>query len=54
MNDQSLQNTTIAFGLGNYYYINGNKNKAQNIFKSITKGNQWSSFGFIAAESKLD
>ena len=54
MNDQSLQNTTIAFGLGNYYYVNGNKNKAQNIFKSITKGNQWSSFGFIAAESKLD
>ena len=54
MNDQSLQNTTIAFGLGNYYYINGNKNKAQNIFKSIIKGNQWSSFGFIAAESKLE
>jgi len=54
MNEQSLQNTTIAFGLGNYYDINGNKDKAQNIFKSITKGNQWSSFGFIAAESKLD
>ncbi|MAV15467.1 MAG: hypothetical protein CMG08_01475 [Candidatus Marinimicrobia bacterium] len=54
MNEQSLQNTTIAFGLGNYYDINGNKDKAQNIFKMINNGNQWSSFGFIVAERKLD
>ena len=53
MNEQSLQNTTIAFGLGNYYDINGNKDKAQNIFKMINNGNQWSSFGFIVAERKL-
>ena len=50
---QSLNNTTLAFGLGNYYSINGNEEKAQRIFKRIVEGNQWSAFGFIAAESRL-
>jgi len=50
---QSLNNTTLAFGLGNYYSINGNEEKAQRIFKRIIEGNQWSAFGFIAAESRL-
>ena len=50
---ESLNNTTLAFGLGNYYSINGNKAKAQILFEMITKGNQWSAFGYIAAESRL-
>ena len=50
---QSLNNTTLAFGLGNYYSINGIEEKAQRIMKRIVEGNQWYSFGFIAAESRL-
>jgi len=50
---ESLNNTTLAFGLGNYYSIIGNKAKAQILFEMITKGNQWSAFGYIAAESRL-
>ena len=50
---ESLNNTTLAFGLGNYYSINGNEAKAQILFEMITKGNQWSAFGYIAAESRL-
>ena len=53
MNGESLSNTTLAFGLGNYYFINGDKVKAQEMFKNITKGNQWSAFGYIVAESRL-
>ncbi len=53
MNGESLSNTTLAFGLGNYYFINGDEVKAQELFKNITKGNQWSAFGYIAAESRL-
>ena len=53
MNGESLSNTTLAFGLGNYYFINGDKVKAQELFKNITKGNQWSAFGYIVAESRL-
>ncbi len=53
MTGQSLNNTTLAFGLGNYYSINGNEEKAQALFKKITDGNQWSAFGYIAAEARL-
>ena len=52
-NGESLNNTTLAFGLGNYYSINGNEAKAKILFEMITKGNQWSAFGYIAAESRL-
>ena len=54
MNGQSLSNTTLAFGLGNYYFVNGDKAKAQELFNNITKGNQWSAFGYIVAESRLN
>ena len=54
MNGESLSNTTLAFGLGNYYFINGDKVKAQELFNNITKGNQWSAFGYIVAESHGD
>ena len=53
MNGESLSNTTLAFGLGNYYFINGDKVKAQELFNNIIKGNQWSAFGYIVAESRL-
>ena len=49
----SLTNATLAFGLGNYYSINGNEQKAQEIFSLVVNGNQWSSFGYIAAEARL-
>ena len=49
----SLTNATFAFGLGNYYSINGNEQKAQEIFGLVVNGNQWSSFGYIAAEARL-
>jgi len=53
MTGQSLNNTTLAFGLGNYYSINGDEKKAQVLFKKITDGNQWAAFGYIAAEARL-
>ena len=49
----SLTNATFAFGLGNYYSINGNEQKAKEIFGLVVNGNQWSSFGYIAAEARL-
>ena len=49
----SLKNATLGFGLGNYYLEKGQKKKAKEIFEKIIAGNQWSSFGFIAAEAEL-
>ena len=52
-NTNTLNNASMAYGIGNYYLINGNTTKAKEIFQQIVDGNQWSSFGYIAAEAEL-
>lgn len=49
----TLNDATLAYGLGNYHLINKNAVKAYEIFRKITNGSQWSSFGYIAAEAEL-
>jgi len=49
----SLSNATIGYGLGNWFLYNGQPAEAEKIFRRVTAGNQWSSFGYIAAESEL-
>jgi tetratricopeptide (TPR) repeat protein len=49
----SLSNVSLAYGVGNWFYYNGKKDEAMKIFRQIILGNQWSSFGFIAAEAEL-
>ena len=49
----SISNATLGFGLGNYYLEKGQKKKAKEIFEKVVTGNQWASFGFIAAEAEL-
>ena len=48
-----LSNASLGFGIGNWFLYNGEKEKAEKIFRQITSGNQWASFGFIAAEAEL-
>lgn len=50
---ETLGNASLAYGLGNWYLYNGDKVRAMNIFRKITAGNQWASFGFIAAEAEI-
>jgi tetratricopeptide (TPR) repeat protein len=52
-NASSLSNASVGYGLGNYFLLNGDKETAKKIFEKITAGNQWASFGFIAAEAAL-
>ena len=49
----SLSNATVGYGLGNWFLYNGQTAGAEKIFRSVTAGNQWASFGYIAAESEL-
>jgi tetratricopeptide (TPR) repeat protein len=49
----TLGNASLGYGLGNWFLYNGEKEKAAKIFRQITNGNQWASFGFIAAEAEL-
>jgi tetratricopeptide (TPR) repeat protein len=52
-NADTLGNASLGYGLGNWFLYNGEKEKAAKIFRQITNGNQWASFGFIAAEHEL-
>jgi len=49
----SLSNASMGYGLGNYYILKGDKKTAKMIFEKIVSGDQWASFGFIAAEAEL-
>lgn len=49
----SLSNASLGYGIGNWYLYNGKKDEAMKVFRQITAGNQWASFGFIAAEAEL-
>lgn len=48
-----LSKETIGYGLGNWFFYNGKREKAEEIFRQIILGNQWASFGHIAAEAEL-
>lgn len=50
---ESLSNATIGYGLGNWFLYNDRPAEATKIFRQVIAGNQWASFGFIAAESEL-
>lgn len=50
---ETLGNASLGYGLGNWYLYNGEKDKAADIFRKILSGNQWASFGYIAAEAEL-
>lgn len=49
----SLGNASLGYGIGNWYLYNRDRLRAEQIFRRITAGNQWSSFGYIAAEAEL-
>lgn len=48
-----LQIATQGYGVGNYYLVNGDPERAKAIFRRVVAGSQWAAFGFIAAEADL-
>jgi tetratricopeptide (TPR) repeat protein len=48
-----LQNASMGYGIGTYFLLWGDKEKAFAIYKKILETDQWASFGYIAAESEL-
>lgn len=45
--------SALKYAIGNWYYYNGDRKKAEQIFREIVAGDDWASFGYIAAESDL-
>ena len=44
---------THGYGVGNWYYVEGNTAKAREIFEKVIQGRQWAAFGYVAAEADL-
>ncbi|MGB7202421.1 MAG: tetratricopeptide repeat protein [Pyrinomonadaceae bacterium] len=49
----SLGNASLGYGIGNWYLYNRDRLRAEQILRKIVAGNQWASFGYIAAEAEL-
>jgi tetratricopeptide (TPR) repeat protein len=49
----TLSNATVGYGLGNWFLYNRQRVEAEKIFRRVTAGDQWASFGYIAAEAEL-
>jgi len=45
---------SVLYGIGSWYLDNGQRNVAIAIFRKILSTDQWTSFGFIAAEADLE
>ena len=52
-NGDDPSNAAVAYGLANYYYYNGDREKSDALLERIVSGSSWSAFGFIAAEADL-
>ena len=50
---QDLSLVSFGYGLGNYLLEKGRCAEARQVFERITASNQWSAFGYIAAEKAL-
>jgi len=53
-NDSDLDIATQGYGVGNWFYYNGQMEKAQEIFEKVLMGKYWAAFGYIAAEADLE
>ncbi len=51
--DYDLSLATQGYGVGNWYFYNGDTTKAVEIFEKVVSGNSFASFGFIASEAEL-
>lgn len=49
----TLSNASLGYGIGNWFLYNGEKKKAEKVFRQIVSGDQWASFGFAAAEREI-
>ena len=49
----SAASHSVLYGIGNWHLYNGRREEAVEVFRRIVSSQQWTSFGFIAAEADL-
>jgi tetratricopeptide (TPR) repeat protein len=48
-----VQVATYGYGVANWYYYNGQREKADMVFRRVLESPNWAAFGYIAAEAEL-
>ncbi|MGD8537912.1 MAG: tetratricopeptide repeat protein [Candidatus Aminicenantes bacterium] len=48
-----IMSDAAAYGVGNWFFYNGQKDRAKRIFEKILANKTWASFGYIAAEADM-
>jgi tetratricopeptide (TPR) repeat protein len=48
-----LSDASLGYGLANWHLYHGRAEVAEKLFRRIVAGDQWSSFGYVAAEAEL-
>ena len=51
--ESQLPLVTQGYGVANWFFYNGERERARKIFAKILSTDYWSAFGFIAAEAEL-
>ena len=51
--DDPVQLATHGFGVGHWYLLRGERERAEQIFRQVLTGPSWPAFGTIAAEAEL-
>jgi tetratricopeptide (TPR) repeat protein len=49
----ALDLATQGYGVANWYLVNGDEERAKEIFEQILEGSYWAAFGYIAAEADV-
>ena len=52
--DDATTVATQGYGVGNYYFVTGDREQARRVFERVVAGTGWNAFGFIAAEADLE
>ncbi|HET6893570.1 MAG TPA: tetratricopeptide repeat protein [Pyrinomonadaceae bacterium] len=51
--ESSAGSHSVLYGIGNWHLYNGRREEAFKIFQRMLSGDQWTSFGYIAAEADM-
>lgn len=49
----AVQDATVGYGVGNWHFYRGNRDRAFEIWRNVLAGGQWPAFGYVAAEADL-
>lgn len=53
LDQAALTMATQGYGVGNWYFYNGDADQAKRVFNQVVAGEHFGAFGFIAAEAEL-